>query len=316
MRKIIGLASLGLLMPAAASSAELSDIKAGGFVDIVWTIADGTDVGKNGAEGRFDTSGEIDLETNIVSNVTTRLDADINPAGSGDSARLEQAFIKWDINQQFDLKGGVFNNRLGWEKEDAPDLYQITHGQLYDIWDSQTSLTGNNLAGVEFGVNVDIVTLYAGFLNDLGDVPEENSFKIAAEIRPMQDLNVTAGFITQDVNAENIFDVHATWVWNKLTLGGEILTADEIFDLGMQVTANYVFTNEFSGTGRFDYVDYAVSGTDSTSSITVAGLYTIAKNLFANAEIRINSDDNEPVTAPVIGEGDGTTVRAELIATF
>jgi len=40
------------------------------------------------------------------------------------------------------------------------------------------------------------------------------------------------------------------------------------------------------------------------------------KNLSANAEIRFNDDGNNPGAPPAIGEGDGTTARLELLATF
>ena len=55
---------------------------------------------------------------------------------------------------------------------------------------------------------------------------------------------------------------------------------------------------------------------DDTSSLTIAGLYSIFKNLFVNAEIRFNNDDSKPTTAPFVGEGDGTTARLNLLATF
>jgi hypothetical protein len=108
---------------------------------------------------------------------------------------------------------------------------------------------------------------------------------------------------------------------DKLTLGGEIMLPSEIVDMGLMVMANFKVDDKFSATARFDMVSYDITGADDTTSITLAGLYSIEDNLFANAEIRINSDDNPTGinNAGVnqgVGEGDGTTVHLELLATF
>ncbi len=324
MKKILVASSLAFSALTVTPSAMALDITPSGFVDFIWTLSDGTDLGKNGAEGRFDTSGELDVESNLKDGIMMRFDADVNPSsGGGDSARLEQIFLKWDIQQNMALKGGVFNNKFTFEREDAPDLYQITHGQLWDVWNLATQEEdGNNLQGLEFNYQLQKVNLIVGFLNDLGGIPEENSVEIGAEIDAIQNMNITVGLVTQDQFFENIFDVFANYKWNKFLFGGEILFADEGIDSGFMLMTNYQFSSKFSGTVRYDLVTYdSAFLADDTWSLTVAGLYSISKNLFANAEIRFNDDPNSanpgPGTPPpFIGEGDGTTARIELLATF
>ncbi|HEY5602725.1 MAG TPA: outer membrane beta-barrel protein [Gammaproteobacteria bacterium] len=321
MNRTLIASSLALMTLTFAHSAGALDVSPSGFVDMVWTLSDGTGLGKYGEEGRFDTSGEIDVEAGLKEGISMRFDADINPGSAGgDSGRLEQIFLNWAIDPKMSLKGGVFNNRLSWEREDAPDMYQITHGQLWDIWDASTFEDGNNLAGLEFSYQIDKVKLIAGVLNDLGDVPEENSVKIAGEIKAFENLDLTVGLVTQDQGVENIIDIHATWKSGKLLVGGEVLFADEIIDSGFMVMANYQFNDKFSGTARFDFVSYdSAFLAEDTSSVTVAALYSISKNLFANAEVRFNDDGNQTpadVVPPLVGEGDGTTARLELLATF
>ncbi|WP_455221316.1 outer membrane beta-barrel protein [Kaarinaea lacus] len=323
MKKTLIASSLGISMLTIGQSAVALDLTPSGFVDLVWTLSDGTDLGKNGDEGDFNTSGELDVESNLKEGISMRFDADVNPtSGGGDSARLEQIFLNWNIDEKMALKGGVFNNNLTWEREDAPDMYQITHGQLWDIWDNSTTVEdGNNLQGLEFSYQFQKVNLMVGYLNDIGDIVDKNSVKVAADIKAMPNLDITAGLITQDQNAENIIDVHATWKTGKLLVGGEILFANEWVDNGFMVMANYQFNDKFSGTARFDLVNYdSAFLNDDTSSITVAALYSISQNLFANAEIRFNDDPNleNAVVPPVwfVGEGDGTTARLELLATF
>jgi len=319
MKQLLGTAFVAMLLPAMANATDLGNVSINGFLDMVWTVSDSTDEGVNGADGHFDTTGELDFMSKLKGPISMRIDADLNSDPTSDSANLEQAFLKWDIQNNLSLKAGNFNNNLSWEKEDAPDMYQITHGQLYNIWDISTSLNGNNLSGLELSYTADIFTVMVGYLNDLADVPEENSVKVAGEFHAMPNLDIVVGYVTQNTNLEDIIDVNATWRMNdKLTLGAEVMLPDQIIDNAMMIIANYKFTNEFSGTARYDVVNYDVTGADNTTSLTIAGLYTIDPNLFANAEIRINSDDNVPTASSTvgIGEGDGNTVHVELIATF
>jgi hypothetical protein len=313
-----------MLLPAMGQAAGLKDVNINGFVDAIWTLSDGTDEVPS-QDGQFNTSGELDVDSKLGGPMSMRLDADLNPSptGGGDSGRLEQAFLHWDIDKNLGLKAGVFNNNLSWEKEDAPNMYQITHGQLYDIWNEATTLSGNNLEGVELSYNTGIITAHIGYLNDIGNAAEQNSLKVGAEVRATPDVNVVVGMITQDQDISpflgNIIDVNATWKMDqRLTLGGELMLPDKTVDSGLMLKANYKVNQEFSATARYDMVSYDASGVDDTSSITLAGLYTISDGLYANGELRFNNDNNVPTIATLqnIGEGDGSTVRLELLATF
>ena len=323
MKKILLASSLALssLIIAPPAVAVEIDITPSGYVDFIWTLSDGTDVGKYGEEGQFFAFGELDIESKLNESVSIRVDADINPStGDGDSARLEQIFFKWDFDPKMSLMGGVFNNKLTFEREDSPDMYQLTHGQLWDIWATATVESDNNLQGLEFNYQFDKVNLILGYLNDLGDEPEKNSVEVAAQITATKNLDITLGLITQDQNFENIFDVFARYKMKKWLFAGELLVADKEVDNGLMLMTNFQFNDKVSATARYDLVSYESTFlTDDTSSLTIAGLYSFSKNLIARAEIRFNDDNNQPATGatiPVIGEGDGTTARLGLVATF
>ena len=320
MKKILVAGSLALSALIATPSAvavEL-DITPSGYVDFIWTLSDGTNLGKNGEDGQFDTSGELVIESHFKEGISMRFDLDVNPSTAGsDSARLEQIYLKWDIDPKMSLMGGVFNNKLTFEHQDAPELYQITNGQLWDIWDTSTAEDGNNLQGLEFNYQLNEVNLIIGYLNDLDNTPEKNSVEVAAEIKAIENLDITLGLITQDQNLENIFDIFASYKKGKLLFAGEIMIANKQVDSGFMLMTNLQLNDKFSATARYDLVTYENTFlADDTSSLTIAGLYDISKNLFARAEIRFNNDDNQPVAAPSVGEGDGTTARLELLATF
>ena len=322
MKKILVASSLALsalIVTPSAVAVELElDITPSGYVDFIWTLSDGTDLGKNGEEGQFDTSGELVIESYFKEGISMRFDLDVNPSTAGsDSARLEQIFLKWDIDPKMSLMGGVFNNKLTFEREDAPDMYQITNGQLWDIWSASTAEDGNNLQGLEFNYQFDKVNLIVGYLNDLDNTPEKNSVEVATEIKAIKDLDITLGLITQDQNLETIFDIFASYKMKKWLFAGELLVADKQVDNGLMLMTNFQFNDKLSATARYDFVSYESAVlADDTSSLTIAGLFSIMKNLSARAEIRFNDDGNNPGTPPAIGEGDGTTARLELLATF
>ena len=351
MKKLTTIAPLILAIPTTAFSADtktaMQNLKASGFVDTIYVLSDGIDEfkdpndGKSYVDKKFGVSGELDLETDLNPRTTLRMDMDLttgyNPdpnsrLSTQDSAAFEQAFVNYSFEQNMNLKVGQFNNRLGFEREDAPELYQITHSQLWDIWDKQTALNGNNLAGLEFSANVGIVTLVAGLLNDINNSPEKISFQLAAEVKPTESMDIVAGLINADSGegtfdaagnlvderAGTIFDASITWKWKQLMLGGGLLTADEMYDLGMQATANYAFTDTVSGTARLDYVKYE-GDYDNTTSLTLAALFSVADNLYANAEIRSMQNDNAQGATkenPLRMIGDGSMVFLELVGTF
>lgn len=308
----IVLACAGCLVPMLGGAAQVGPVSFEGFANVIYVLVDNTVEPEDSDENRFITSGEVDLGTKVDEDIDVRFDLDLNPSGEDDSARLEQAYINWAFAPRWTLKGGVFNNRLSWEAEDAPDLYQITHGQIYNIWDTETAdLTGNNLAGVELGFSLDQINLYAAVLNELRGTREEASLELAAEIQPLPNLNLVAGLITEDEGAETLFDVHGTWRWTRLLLGGEMLFAGELYDFAFGMTANYAFTDRVSGTVRYDFVAYDPPRIDDTSSLTFAALFSVREHVFLNGELRLNQDDN---IDPIIG--DGALVAVELLATF
>ena len=303
------------LFPLHAGAA---DLKWNGFLDFTFmAIDDTTPSGPSPTQNKFDMNGELDLNVALGNNVTSRIDFDLGQSSSGsDSGRFEQAFLAWESPKGLQLKGGQFNNPLSWEAEDAPDLYQISHGQLYSIWDlTTTELGGNNLMGVMVSGKTGAVTLTGGILNDLSGVEEKNSFMGMVAIKPDSHLDLKVGFVTQDAYLETMVDINATYTQGLFMVGGEILLPSEFIDMGLGVTGTYKFSEQVSGTLRFDNVSYDVSGYDDSRSITIAASYMLEKNLMVNAELRANNSDNNAI-AVGLNNADGNQVQLELVATF
>ena len=127
-------------VPADAASISLPDIVKRMYVDSEFAAKTPAGSGKK----RFSTEGDTELAFDYKK-VTFNMDVNLTiPANTG---QLEQAYISMPLVQGLSLTGGVMNNPLGWEQEDAPDRDQISHGQLWTLLDGQTSLSGNNVGG-------------------------------------------------------------------------------------------------------------------------------------------------------------------------
>ncbi len=312
---------------AVSHVALAADVELSGFADIVYTLSDGiNDTSTASDEGKFDVSAEVDLKTAINDAMSVRIDVDLNTQpGGDDSSRIEQAFFSWTSLSNVSVKGGVYNNPLGWEAEDAPDLYQISHGQLYNIWDDVTNLSGNNVAGVEVSAMIGSVQVAGAILNDLDDVVEEQTLMGIVNYSPKREprLAVEAGFVTQDRGLKTIVDVNATFTMPMLIAGVEILLPAEEIDFAVGATGSYSVTDQLSVTARVDHVRYDLPGNpaiDNAISITLAASYVLDKNLVTNIEFRINDSDFTDSTSGIFSCSvyacDGEIIQLEVIALF
>lgn len=319
MNTTLSRAALGAtLFAATALSAHGAEVQWNGFLDLTYTLHDSTDesAGPPGedeseTQSKFGAMGELDINAALGNKVSARLDVDYvgsDSTGNGNSTPVEQVFIKWDTPQNLVVKGGVFNNPLGWEAEDAPDKYHVTSGLLYMIWDDATSLYGNNVAGASLSGSFGQVSLTGALLNDLGNVNEKNSFMAVVNFAPAKGVDIEAGFVTQDAGYETIVDINASWTQGIYMVGGEIMLPSELIDMGLGATGMIKLNDQLSGALRFENVSYDVAGADDTRSLTFGMSYMLEKNLFANGEIRMIDDEDEDV--------DGDVITLELVATF
>jgi hypothetical protein len=288
-----------------------------GFADVNYTLIDDTrenpvtDI--NDKENQFAADGEIDFAGNLASNVRVQADIDLSTTtGSFDSAEIEQAFFETDIADNITMIGGVFNNPIGWEAEDRPNMYQTSHNFSYDILNSQTALRGNNVTGVGVtGKFNNTVSVTAAVLNDIQEVPEENSIAVAVGFNPMPELAIEIGFITQDNDSGyctnfvsysvnncgmgSIIDANVSYkLPNGMTVAGELLTASELVDYSAMAMLNMpIPETSMSVTLRGESL--SLDGDDNdTTALTLAGVYTMNKALsFATEAKYIDGDFND-----------------------
>jgi hypothetical protein len=265
--------------------------------------------------------------------VTVRVDLDFQLVTNGganvygeDSGEIEQAYFAAALSDEVTLLGGVFNNPIGWEGEDAPSLYQTSHSWNWTILDHQTTLHGNNVAGVAVAANMGGFTVTGAVLNDVQQMDEENSIALVLNASPVKGLDLELGYVTQKndsglttpavgsgIGAGDVLDINASYSINNLTFAGEYFTTGETIDSSILLMANVALSGGFGITGRYETVSFdnaaAAAGVKDPSRVTLAASYEAAKNLFVLAEV---SDTDETV-AP-LGIGEGTMFTLEFVA--
>jgi len=289
-----------------------------GFADITLT--------SDSDQRTFLANAEVDVSNKLSEKVAVQVDFDLAlgvtgagatngsnssaagiSSGPADSAVLEQAFFSYSAMPNVTVLGGLFNNPIGWEAEDAPGLYQISHGQIWGILDGQTALYGNNVAGVGLAGSVGPATITLAALNDIGlsDL-EKNSFAAVANLSPTKGADVEIGYVTQPNGAGNVWDVNAAYSIMGATVGVEVLGAENVVDLAYAGTVNYMVNNLFGATVRFDNVSYEAAGTKDSKTYALAGIVNAAKNLTVLLEFH-RSDD---------GTTEDDMIVAEFVAQF
>ena len=101
-------------------------VKMRGFVDFRYDYTDLDDLGDDDA--RFRTASDVDFLFDF-SPVT----GEVHFAASSSGVDLEQAFLRYNFNQDFSLTAGRQLTVLGFEKDESPNMYQTSYAYLTDV---------------------------------------------------------------------------------------------------------------------------------------------------------------------------------------
>ena len=344
-KKILPLAIATAMAPGFATAADVS-----GFADIIYTIADDQPAGSTSpstTEGKFTAEGEIDFSASPAEGVTVRLDVDLsinandNTGLDGESGSIEQAFFAWNATEGVTVLGGVFNNPIGLEAEDAPDMWGTNHGVVYNILDNQTALDGDNVAGLAVAGAVGPATVTLAYINETAQTNEENSIALVVNATPIEGLDLELGFVSQsdqatrdattgDANgtdahtvvglgagesAGDVTNFNVSYVIpgvEGLSVALDYLVADKIVDSAYELMIDYSY-DKFGVGVRLEEIGYQdpVSTWQDTERTTFHFSYEVASNLVAILEVADGDDKN-----PQFGVEADSLTTLELIATF
>ena len=308
-KKLLPLVIAAVMAPGFAAAADVS-----GYVDVMYNLKSDS---APTTDGSFGAGGEVNVSASPADGVTVRMDVDLmlDPAGAGNSAVLEQAFFAWGAAEGITVIGGVFNNPIGKEGQDAPDMWGTNGGVVGNALNSQTALYSNNIAGLAVAGAVGPATITAALLNDITGTPEEYSMAVVANISPMDGLDLEVGIVTADASTEGGTDVNFTYAIpgvDGLAVGADVLIGNEVVDTALEATVDYSMGAVGVG-ARIEDVSYAVG--DSNSRTTIHASYAAASNLTAVLELADGTVDNAAMSA-VDGIAADSTITLELIATF
>lgn len=300
---------------AGAASFSLPDIIKRAYVDTTFTAK----TPASGGQKRFVPEGETELAFDYKK-ITLNLDVNLTTStDSRDSGEIEQAYFDIPLVQSLSLTGGVMNNPLGWEREDAPDRDQISHGQIWSLLDGQTSLSGNNVEGVAFRGVLGHSALFAGLLNDLGNVANKRSMEVVFTSHPVDKLDMTAGFVTQsklDSNpqsAESLLDLNAQWHGGDYSVALEYFAGDKLINAGYALYGRYRWPS-YLLSARVDQVKYLITGVPATTTYTLTAAYLIGDNLKLALEYKSGRNKNTvPVVLTLPEDGDSIFLQALVV---
>jgi hypothetical protein len=315
MKKTLCALTVATILAAPLAVQAADDTSVNGFIDII---------GNTDAGAVFAAEGELDASKKMGA-VTVRVDADVNlainggsSATGGDSGRLEQAYFAWGATEAVTVLGGLFNNPIGQELEDAPDMDFTSHSVNYNILDGQTVLYGNNVAGIAAAGAVGPATVTIALIDDLGlatNSKGEGKLSTAAVVNfsPMKNLDLELGYVTQDGQAENVVDFNGKYSAGALTVGLDYLAADAAVDSATNLWLGFDVNDKVNVKARYESVAFEAAGVDDSTRTTVYLSYVINDNL--SAALENSSGDNASAEA-VSGIVDDSVTTVEFIGTF
>jgi len=320
-KNMVALAVAGALVSPLAAMAE--DAEVSGFIN-VFANTDSNPV--------FTADAEVDVSKKVGA-VSVRVDFDANLAGNGggshggeDSGRLEQAFFAWAATEQVTVMGGLFNNPIGQELEDAPDMDFSSHGVVWNILDHQTALYGNNVAGIAAAAAVGPATVTLAVVDDLGlatnDAGDKGKTSVALVVNatPMAGLDLELGYVTQDDQegiagtAGDVLDFNAAFKTGQLTLGLDFLAADNIVDNATNLWVGFDVSNKVNVKARYEMLAFEANGVDDSTRTTLYGTYAIEENL--SVALEWSAGDTDATQDGTFGIADDDVTTLEFIGTF
>jgi hypothetical protein len=257
MKKTIisGFATVALLagFGAGASAAEVS-----GYASIWTNLSSDT---ASTTELMTSVGAEVDFEKTMgKSNV--RLDVDLKDGGAA-IVTIEQAKFTQGLHSNLSLTGGRFNSPIGFEKQDSPDKWQFSNGQLFA--GRPANLDGLMVSWWGGPATVDVI-----FANDwkgqaIPATDFDNSIGVRGSVKAGP-VNVALGYLTSERTVGDLLNLVLLGTQGPITGVFEYHT-DDLQD-GWGLTGNYVH-GKHGVTLRYDSVELDVPGADASTTLTL-----------------------------------------------
>lgn len=268
-------------------------VKLRGYIDTILSHQDNDD---NTSVNPTDISASADLDVLIdLSPVTAEVH--LNLSQDDGAELLEQAFGRYSFNQDLHLTFGKQLTVLGFEGDEATDLYSVTSAYARGIARPSRSYVegvrinyNNGLFGIVFGVH----DTY-GLQNNAANLDDGMAIDLAASVMFFPGLEAQLGFANENgAGQEDDSQQFNGWIaWNPgdLTLAFEFDSfsfADNTDASDIMLLANYQFSDFFGATFRYAHMEHESNEADR---LTLAALFSITDNFGLNLEYSYCSSD-------------------------
>ena len=328
--------TLGANTTSGAAGIDLANrVKLRGFVDFKYeNLQNEKNIVGNDVAG-FNASADVDflfdfspvtaeLQTNLTSNRTV-YDAAGAEIGSTTSAAIEQAFFRFNINRDFSLSFGRQLTVLGFEADEAPNLYQVSNAYLLgDVVGGGNGWRRNYVEGIRANFNNARFGFTLGLHNSLYGIDNDTkagtvAVDLQAAVMIMPGLEGRIGYAHDSNDAiagdDSIEQIN---IWLSYAQGG-LTTAIEYDNWevygddawNIMLMGSYQFNQLFALTLRYSHEDFEQGGTDTDTDRFTLGLgFTLTDNLGLRLEYSHGSVDSGA------SDYDVDEIYAEGIMTF
>ncbi|MEX0322124.1 MAG: hypothetical protein AB3N63_08200 [Puniceicoccaceae bacterium] len=284
-RNLIALFAAGAVCATSALNAEIvlaEDLSLSGYIDLY----------ASGYDGPGDTSetGLAEFETAFAFN-TEPFSALVELSYDGTDASFEDAYVTYTVDDNLSFSAGNIFSYLGFEGQDAPDLYQFSYA-----YRDFTSI----LPGWAVGAAMDYATDVYSFGIWVGDADDSDiSVEVAGSYSPVEGLTLFAGY-ANDPGYETI-NFWVSYEYEGWTFAAEIADVDNDDMYSYDNTAylfmaNYAYENygiTFRYSVQEDEMSYDSSELEDWNLFTISPSYVFSDNLAGLCELSFIDDGGD-----------------------